>query len=219
MKKYALKKIVLLTATCFCGPVFALPITYDFTGTVSNGGGIFSSIATGTTITGKYTFDFGSATYITGAIGSPDWRVGNYGGAAWGTVPPVSSVFTTTAYMGGISYSTLTPQPYVSTSALLVMNGNTFNGLEERGADPNWRDESAMVWITSSYSANGLPNFLPGESGWGYFNSGSYRDQLQYTLTSVVLTPTAPIPEPETYAMMLAGLGLLGFMARRKKST
>ena len=26
-----------------------------------------------------------------------------------------------------------------------------------------------------------------------------------------------PVPEPETYAMMLAGLGLLGFMARRKK--
>lgn len=28
---------------------------------------------------------------------------------------------------------------------------------------------------------------------------------------------TAPIPEPESYAMMLAGLGLLGFFARRKK--
>lgn len=26
----------------------------------------------------------------------------------------------------------------------------------------------------------------------------------------------APVPEPETYAMMLAGLGLLGFAARRK---
>lgn len=27
----------------------------------------------------------------------------------------------------------------------------------------------------------------------------------------------APIPEPETYAMMLAGLGLLGFVVRRRK--
>lgn len=27
----------------------------------------------------------------------------------------------------------------------------------------------------------------------------------------------APVPEPETYAMMLAGLGLLGFFARRRK--
>ena len=26
----------------------------------------------------------------------------------------------------------------------------------------------------------------------------------------------APVPEPETYATLLAGLGLVGFMARRK---
>lgn len=30
---------------------------------------------------------------------------------------------------------------------------------------------------------------------------------------------TAPIPEPETYAMFLAGLGLMGFMARRRSKT
>lgn len=28
----------------------------------------------------------------------------------------------------------------------------------------------------------------------------------------------APIPEPETYALMMAGLGVLGFVARRRKS-
>lgn len=28
----------------------------------------------------------------------------------------------------------------------------------------------------------------------------------------------APVPEPETYAMMLAGLGLLGFVSRRRKA-
>ncbi|MEJ6007394.1 FxDxF family PEP-CTERM protein [Paucibacter sp. AS339] len=34
-----------------------------------------------------------------------------------------------------------------------------------------------------------------------------------YTLTSTL----APVPEPETYAMLLAGLGAVGFMVRRRK--
>jgi hypothetical protein len=29
----------------------------------------------------------------------------------------------------------------------------------------------------------------------------------------------APVPEPETYAMLLAGLGLMGFVARRRKQS
>lgn len=30
---------------------------------------------------------------------------------------------------------------------------------------------------------------------------------------------TSPVPEPESYAMMLAGLGLMGFVAKRRKKT
>jgi len=37
-----------------------------------------------------------------------------------------------------------------------------------------------------------------------------------YTFT-ITQTPTvSPVPEPETYAMLLAGLGLMGFVARRR---
>ena len=36
---------------------------------------------------------------------------------------------------------------------------------------------------------------------------------------SFFIVSTPPIPEPETYAMMLAGLGLLGFVARRRRQS
>jgi hypothetical protein len=36
-------------------------------------------------------------------------------------------------------------------------------------------------------------------------------DNLQYGVL------TAAVPEPETYAMMLAGLGLIGFIAKRRR--
>lgn len=36
-------------------------------------------------------------------------------------------------------------------------------------------------------------------------------------LIDVAIAPTPPVPEPETYAMLLAGLGLLGWTARRRR--
>jgi hypothetical protein len=42
----------------------------------------------------------------------------------------------------------------------------------------------------------------------GSYNDG-YADNLSFVLT--------PVPEPETYAMLLAGLGLVGVIARRRK--
>lgn len=44
------------------------------------------------------------------------------------------------------------------------------------------------------------------------YPAGAIRGQMQY-----VGTATPPIPEPATYGMMLAGLGLVGWLARRRR--
>lgn len=49
-------------------------------------------------------------------------------------------------------------------------------------------------------------------SGNSFGTTNSYAGSM--SVTNAV--PILPVPEPETYAMMLAGLGLLGFAARRK---
>ena len=47
------------------------------------------------------------------------------------------------------------------------------------------------------------------------FNDGWYNDNGAGIYVKV--TEIAAVPEPETYAMLLAGLGLLGLAARRRK--
>ena len=49
-------------------------------------------------------------------------------------------------------------------------------------------------------------------------NELTTADQYYWTLNGADLTYVAAVPEPETYALMLAGLGLVGFVARRRKA-
>ena len=46
----------------------------------------------------------------------------------------------------------------------------------------------------------------------------SSRNDPSFTRLDNISVVAAPVPEPETYAMMLAGLGLMGTIVRRRKS-
>jgi hypothetical protein len=54
-----------------------------------------------------------------------------------------------------------------------------------------------------------------GGDGNGHINGNNVHTDLAYYLSGATMSP---VPEPETYAMLLAGLCLMGFMVRRKKS-
>lgn len=71
-------------------------------------------------------------------------------------------------------------------------SGNSFTGREYNG----------VIQLSGSYTTLTV-NTAPGEY-WHAFNVG----------TAGV---AAPVPEPETYAMLLAGLGLMGAVARRRR--
>jgi len=90
--------------------------------------------------------------------------------------------------------------------------------------------------LTVNSSGGGSPQIFTA-AGMGFLVTNgdqSFNQLVQFTglagslITSLVFSSnqdafevarfsTTPIPEPETYAMMLAGLGLMGFVARRRK--
>ena len=125
-----------------------------------------------------------------------DWR-GNH---------PVAS---STISIDGIVFSRVV-NTYASSTFDAKVNGSGFwfDLVADQGQKMSFQ-EMAFTWSSSPYTIK--------TSAYQQQLNGSYF-VLDNTTTSLRQAPAvSAVPEPETYAMMLIGIGLLGFASRRNK--
>ena len=115
-----------------------------------------------------------------------------------------------------------------------VAGGTGFSGGKLKGAFS--LGEVYGNYLASSYQAPAADNysvtkqlFSAPNNTTSYFNALQFDPQLSVlvrqvgigssdmALTGLTYNFVVAVPEPETYAMMIAGLGLMGFVARRRK--
>jgi hypothetical protein len=211
---------------------YSLGVNGDY-GTAGAGSGAnpFSSV-TGNFAAGNNTFTITSG--------------GTYQGLAVSQVISfdlTSSVIHTNVVLTNISGATLNNVSYAvgldPDQDAVDYNYSTTNTILGQGADAavqaagtsyaltlrNTSGWDATASISPDWSIN--PYVLSGASGAnGYGDStislgyglGALGAGEQFSIGyDYVLTPTAPVPEPTTWLMMLAGLGLLGAAARRRR--
>lgn len=160
-----------------------------------------------------YVDHFSSLTLTSGAYNSTDST------GPFGQIDKYDSLANT----DGISYEFWTnplfhqytnPKPHGVQMASVFSNSVTQTFA---GARVNLAGSSNSVWTDYSLPTTyDFSEFDANKSMLVYFSGGSFMAGIS-SLVVTDLTATT-VPEPETYAMMLAGLGLLGFSARRRKA-
>lgn len=206
----------------------AQTVTYDFTGTVGGptllgGTGIYASIPDGTPVVGTYTFDYGAAiaSQSRGVVGSPaGWilesAVGSDRPVFGESAPSGQFIFTSTAHVGGFSFST-GPTNTIIMESLVSADFNPQFQVFTANENGLGSGSQMQLLYPMAYGSNGLPTAFvgPGIGNFGTFDSLGNFSYLGYTITS--LTPA--FPEPSVYAMTIAGLAALGFATWRRRAT
>ncbi len=77
---------------------------------------------------------------------------------------------------------------------------------------------TSLGTISRTINGNAGARLLAARAGLGQkFTSVTVSTDVDFAIAQLRYSFTAPIPEPATWAMMIAGFGLVGFAARRRR--
>jgi hypothetical protein len=119
--------------------------------------------------------------------------------------------------LGTFSDVTLVSAPGAATDWTLSsneLNANGCGGGSHAGSSLCYSGDRVALGDNMVFQfsfAGGAPSLDAPHLKVNFFGDGDRK------VGSLLSQTIAPVPEPETYAMMLGGLGLVGFMARRKR--
>jgi len=110
--------------------------------------------------------------------------------------------------------------PVASTSMLSGLTGNTINFSQQLYGDTIVSIHYGNVTDVLGHKLNNVTAFYRFDAGQGAgvdsFTT-AFNSLSNATLYSTGKAPVLAVPEAETYAMMIAGLALMGVVARRRK--
>jgi hypothetical protein len=186
-------------------------INFDDVNTGGNGTAIFGAPVS--SYLAGYGITFSSASNISAVIEDPMWLTPASESNVFGTFGSASLYSYSLSFATALDSFTFTRvgtiQAWMSAwSATAYSASNTILGSV---GESNLTGHFGAPSATFSLFGGGIDHIVFTDNAFNFAGTNARFDN--FVLDQVA----APIPEPETYAMLLAGLGLLGFEARRRK--
>ena len=181
----------------------------DFTGTFTNNGAFISDPSTN-----SFTdLIIGASGYLNGGVGDSfiiaNDFINNSTNTLWDTNNAQLIFDTGTDTLHTFTLGGLASTDQFSWGALELIGGNT---LDLSGS--SFYVDTLTLELSSVLNLDGITIYYRHLQN----NGGQFNLLNGAQLADWITPPISPVPEPETWAMLLIGLGLIGFIATRRKN-